>query len=298
MKQNAKDYLSQLKFDPKLLNKLHAKYLANIRLVILLILSILALGLFAYFSIPRRLNPEIKIPIVTVHTTLIGAGPSDVESLVTVPLEDSLKNVQGIDTLTSTSSDGSSDITINFLSTVNGDKALTDVQNQINTVALPTDAKTPSVKAVDFEDQPFWVFTISNKGDLASLMRFSKSLKDDIENLKVVNRVTTSGYDDQNIQIVLSPEKIEQYGLSIPAVLQVVQKATHAYPAGNVTSSGTTLALTINQGVTSIDDIRNLSVPAGATAVKLSDIAEVSENSKLDSLNVYFASKNKKRKYR
>src|SRR5664279_5077725 len=83
-------YLKKLKFDPKLENSLIAKYLNNQRLLVLVVLLVTIIGVFSYKNLPRVLNPKIKIPIVMVSTVLPGAGPKDIESLVTVPLEDAL----------------------------------------------------------------------------------------------------------------------------------------------------------------------------------------------------------------
>ena len=96
-------YLKQLKFDPKLNNSLIAKYLRNPRLVILIVLVALIAGISSFMSLPKVLNPNINIAIVIVSTSLPGAGPDDVESLLTVPIEQAVSNVSNIDTMTSTS---------------------------------------------------------------------------------------------------------------------------------------------------------------------------------------------------
>ena len=86
--KNASSYFEQLKYDPKLSNTGVYKYITNVRFVSLLIISILLVGIFSYLSLPRRSSPEVKIPVILVSTALPGAGPDDVESLVTIPLED------------------------------------------------------------------------------------------------------------------------------------------------------------------------------------------------------------------
>src|SRR6266567_9517438 len=96
-------YLKQLKFDPRLNKSIIAGYLRNPRLVILIVLIATIFGIFSFLNLPRVLNPNINIAIVTVSTSLPGAGPDDVESLVTVPIEQAVSNVSNIDTLTSTS---------------------------------------------------------------------------------------------------------------------------------------------------------------------------------------------------
>src|SRR3989344_9040632 len=92
-------YLSQLKFDRKLLDSYQAKYLAQPRLPILLVMLIIIVGVVAFIQIPRRLNPEVKIPLIIVNTVLPGAGPDDVEQLVTIPLERELAGLDGLNSL-------------------------------------------------------------------------------------------------------------------------------------------------------------------------------------------------------
>lgn len=212
-------YLSTLKFDPALWNTIQAKWITNIRVVVMLILSIVVIGTFAFMIIPRRLNPEIKIAIVTVITTLPGAGPEDIEKLITIPLEDALQNVDGLDTMTSSSRESVSAITMQFRSNVPADKAKSDAQSLVDgVVGLPDDAQTPSVKKIDFEDAPIWTFAITTKEDTASLMRFSKLLKERIKDLSKVDRVILSGFDIQNIQVEVNPVKAREYGIN-PALL-------------------------------------------------------------------------------
>ncbi len=271
-------YLSSLKFDPSLWNKWYAKYLVQVRLVIMLILAVVAMGFYAYINLPRRLNPEIKIPIVVISTVLPGASPEDVESLVTIPLEDKLTSLKSVDTLTSSSSENSSNITIQFLSTVDGDKAKDEVQSLVDSASpdLPTDALTPQVLKLDFEDQPIWNFAITTDGDMVSLTRISEELKDRLKDLPKVDRVTTSGLDTQIAEVIINPEKAKEYQINPLTLSQIVQKATNSYPAGNVQTSQSTFPLSIDKDATSLEDLRNLQITVNNNPIKLGDIADIS----------------------
>lgn len=100
-----------------------ARYIANIRIVFLLIISIGLLGTVAYFNLPKRLNPEVKIPIVSIATVLPGASSRDVEQLVTIPLEDSIRSLKGLDVVNSSSQENISVISIQFISSIDRDKS-------------------------------------------------------------------------------------------------------------------------------------------------------------------------------
>lgn len=285
-------YLSQLRFKPELLASLQAKYLSQIRFVLLLVLAIVVIGIFAFTTIPRRLNPEIKIPIVVVNTVLPGASPEDVESLVTIPLEDKLNDIKRLDTMTSTSRESSSTIILQFLSTVNSQKAQQDVQNRVDTVIdLPADHKTPTVQALDFENQPIWTFAVTTTADPATLMRFSTELKDKLKDLPKIDQVQTSGLDVQQIEVVIDPAKIREYGLNPVQLSQIVQKAAGSYPAGSVNTNTSTFALSIDKEIFSVEDIRNLRITSQGQTIHLSDVATVQERSASDQFQTFYASK-------
>src|SRR3990167_8228057 len=167
-------YLKHLIFDKKLENTLQAKYLRNPRLLFLILLTIVILGVYSYVNIPRRLNPEIKIPLVFVSTVLPGASPNDMESLVTEPLEDAIDGVSDVKTFTSSSRDSISTIQIEFNSGTDADKATSDVKTAVDGVILPEDAQDPNVMKLDFEQFPVWTFSLtSTTGDTASLITFA-----------------------------------------------------------------------------------------------------------------------------
>lgn len=284
-------YLKKLKFDPKLNDSLFGKYVRNIRLVVLLVLLIFISGLASFLSLPRVLNPEINIAIVNVSTLLPGASPEDIESLVTIPIEDSLNDIPDVKTVTSTSQDSVSIVTLEFESGVNPDKAKADVQSAVDSVAnLPENAENPNVQKLDFENQPVWTFTLNSKNaDALSLVRFGRLLRDKLEDIPSVDRVEVSGLDDEEIQILVQPEKIALYGINPAAISQTVKTATGSQPAGVIATDNSSFVLTVDPTVTSIEELRRIRIKAGPNTVRLSDIATIQERTKPDSAISYIA---------
>ena len=274
-------YLKHIRYDKNLTNSFLAKYLKNPRLLILILLIIITLGSYSYLNIPRRLNPEIKIPLVIVSTVLPGASPADMESLVTNPIEDSLRGVSDIKTFSSSSTDSISVIQIEFNSGTDADRATSDVKTAVDSVELPDDALDPSVRKIDFEQFPVWTFSIINKNeDSASLINFSNELKARLESVGSIDNVTISGLEEQEIQILIKPEAISSYGFNPSQVISQLPSALKAFPAGNLRTDNYSYTLTIEPSVKSIDDIRNTNINLGQQIVKLSDIAIVAEKSK------------------
>lgn len=285
-------YLHNLKFDEKLKNSFIAKYILNPRLVILLALTIVGVGIYTFLALPKTLNPDIKIPIVIVSTVLPGAGPSDVESLLTIPIEDAVNGVNGIDTVTSSSVDSASTVEIQFHSGIDPEKARTDVQSAVDTIAntLPKDAKTPNVTKVDFTHSPVWTFSLTTKNDQGSLTRYAKLLKQKIKDLPSVDDVTLSGLQEQEVQIILKPEAMNTYGVNPQQLSQVISTELKSFPAGSVSTDKSSFALTIDQAISSIEDIRNLQININGNIVPLSTVAQVYENTKPDQNPSYIAS--------
>lgn len=274
-------YLKKLKFDPKLLTGFIAKYLTNMRLVILIILMIAAFGIQSYMALPRRLNPEIKIPIVLISTVLPGANPTDIESLISVPVEDAVRGISGVKTVTSTSRESISIVNIEFESGFDPDKAKSDVQSAVDAITdLPDDALTPNVQKLDFESQPIWVFSLSGAKDRGSLIRFSRNLKKELEDLATIDKVEITGLDEQEIQIIVKPEVVTSFGLNPQILVGAIENSLSSFPAGNVRTNSGTFSLTIDPAASKIDDLRGLKVNLNGQVVSLSDVAEVKEISK------------------
>ena len=285
-------YLHNLQFDERLRNSVVFKYITNLRLVILLTLMIIGIGLYSFLNLPRTLNPDIKIPIVIVSTVLPGAGPKDVESLVTIPIEDAVSGLTNVKTVTSSSNDSVSVVTLEFNSGVDPDKAQQDVQTAVNNVTtLPTDAKTPTVTKLDFSHQPIWVFDLGTKNDTGSLMRYAKILRDKIKHLSTISEVDVSGLDEQEVQITIKPDAVATYGLNPQQVSAAIGNAIKALPAGSVSTDKNAFTLAINQQAVAIDDIRNIQVSIGTQIIPLGNLADVAERSKPDQNASFIASK-------
>lgn len=279
-KHDKKSYLERIKFDPALLVGWIAGYVTNIRIVILLTLAIAVFGVVSYFNLPQRLNPEIKIPIVTVVTALPGAGPNDVEKLVTIPLENELRGLSGLDTISSTSQDNISVITMQFYNSVPGEKAKTDSQNAVDAINdLPEDAMTPQVEVLDFENQPVWQFAVTTKYDPVSLFSFSRRLRDAIKEIADVKDVKISGLENQIIAIDITSEKLAEFNLNPISLSQAIKSEVGAYPAGNVETDKNSYSLTIDPTATSVEGIRNLRIMVDDKSIRLGDVATISERS-------------------
>ncbi len=119
--------------------------------MLMVISALVILGLVAFSRLNAELYPSLNIPAATVVTNYPGAAPDDVERLITRPIEDAVAGVPNVDTLVSTSTEGSSQVQITFSDTANPDVAATDVERRVSAIrgSLPIDATAPSVLKFD-----------------------------------------------------------------------------------------------------------------------------------------------------
>ncbi len=279
MAEEKNAYLEQLRFDPELKKSPVASYFGNIRLVVLVLLVVVGVGFSSFFQLPRELNPTIDIPFVIVSTALPGASPEDVESLVTVPLEDRIKSVDGLDAMNSTSRENVSTITLEFSANISADDAVQDVQAEVDKVTdLPDDASDPTVSKVDFEDTPVWTFALTGGSDTPGLMRFSEDLRDRLEEDDQVDRVEVSGLDRREIQIIARPEVVYERGIDPNRLSQTIQQAISSYPAGNIVTDELTFSFTIDAGIEDLDDLRTTRIVLNGEEYTIGEVATITEN--------------------
>lgn len=280
-KNDRAGHLASLKLDKKAQNSTVARYLSNPRLVILLLILIISLGVSSYLSLPRNLNPQINIPIVFVQTILPGGSPSDVEQLVTIPLEEPIRSLAKVKTVTSSSTDSVSAISIEFESGIDPNKAKSDVQSAVDSVTtLPKDTQRPNVQKLDFENQPVWTFDLTTDSDDGSLFKFAKDLQTKIKSLKEINKVDISGLEDTEVEITIKPEVFSAYGINPVQLSPIISSSLKTFPAGVVKTSKSSFSLNIDQQVVKVADIRNLRINLNGANVALLDIAIIAEHPK------------------
>lgn len=290
-----KSYLDKLKFKSEYLKTWVAQYLDNIRLTVLLFIFLLVFGLFSFITLPRELNPSVEIPFVLISTALPGASPTDVESLITKKIEDELKSVKRLNTMSSNSIENASLIYLEFDSGVDPDEAERKVIQAVDKVSnLPEDASDPQVQKLDFEDQPVWTFTLEGEDDQAALRFLSEEIKEKLESEALIDRVEITTSDTREIQIILNKETISQYGLNPFSLITAIKQSLVSYPAGSVDTTGYSFPLTIDKSINNLDELRKKIIVVNGDNFFLEELAEVYLQEKIDQKKAYQIEPNQK----
>jgi len=248
--------------------------------VLMLMLVILLLGGVSLSRLPLDMLPAIEFPIAIVQTTCSGMGPQEVEKMITKPLEEAVARAEGIEQVTSMSSEGSSIVVAQFDFGTNMDFAALDLREKIDLVKgyLPSDAEAPKVLKMDMTAMPVVEVTLSNSGDLAKLQTIAEdTIKPRLERLEGVASVNIYGGYEDEIAVDINQEKMQGYGLSVQYIAQIIGAENLSLPGGEVQKGRQTLTIRTVGEFATLDDIKYLMIPlpAGGT-VTLSDLADVS----------------------
>lgn len=214
--------------------------LTNHPLVNILFGVVLVLGALSYSQMPREQDPEINFNFVSINTVLPGATAADVEQLVTSPLEDALRNVQDIRFVSSSSRDNVSNILVRFreLSEREFDKRVTDLRREIQSKTndeLPGDVEDPYVMEITTSNGfPTASVVLLGQADDERLRQQAKLVKEEIERLKGVDRVSAFGFNEPELQIEVDPVKLAANGITAADLADQVRASFQDVSAGKI----------------------------------------------------------------
>lgn len=251
--------------------------------VYVLIFMISVFGMLNYYSIPKEQFPEIVIPMVVVSSIYPGASPSDIENLVTRPLEKNLKSISGVKRITSRSVQDFSSIIVEFNTGIEIRDAKQKVSDAVDKTKkdLPSDPSfiEPSVMEIDFSEIPIQYINLSGDIPLDRLKKYADDMQERIESLKEITRVEIGGALDREIQINLDMYRMRAAGLTFRDVEQAISFNNMTVSGGNIDLQGMSRSISVIGEVKDVDEIRNIVITASSGAlVKMRDIAFVSDS--------------------
>lgn len=250
--------------------------LARSRTVMMFFVLILIMGTVSYIEIAKESDPDITIPMAYVSVTLEGISPEDADSLLVHPLEKELKGLEGLKELKSTASEGHASIILEFESGVDIDQAISDTRDKVDRAKseLPDDADEPTVTEVNLSTFPVLRVNLSGNVSFATLSRTAKNLQDSIEAIDGVLEAKISGDREQEAQIIIRPEQLESYNLSLSDVANFVSGNNRLVAAGNLDTGAGRFSLKVPGLLKTEEDILNLPIKAdGDQVVLMKDIA-------------------------
>jgi multidrug efflux pump len=248
-------------------------------LSIVMSVTIIVFGLIGYSYLGIREYPSVDPPVVTVQTSYTGANADIIESQITEPLEESINGIAGIKTLSSSSRDGRSNITVEFDLAVNIEDAANDVRDRVSRsmALLPKDVDPPVVSKADADSNPIYNLNIySNTRDLLSLNEIAtRNVKEKLQTIPGVSSVQMWGEKKYAMRLHIDPERLASFRLTAPDIVNALTKQNIELPSGSIEGNNTELTVRTQGRMTSVEDFNNLIIrEEGDRSVKFSDVGE------------------------
>ncbi|MEU9710118.1 efflux RND transporter permease subunit [Streptomyces sp. NPDC047967] len=263
--------------------------LAQRALIGLISIVALVFGAIAIPQLKQQLLPTIELPMVSVLAPYQGASPDVVEKQVVEPLENSLKAVDGVESVTSTASEGNALVMATFDFGDAGTKQLVaDIQQAVNRARaqLPSDVD-PQVIAGSTDDIPTVVLAVTSDKDQQTLAgQLDRTVVPALQDIDGVGQVTVDGVQDLQVSVVPDDRKLAAAGLNTGTLAQALRSGGATVPAGSFSESGKSRTIQVGGAYTSLRQIEDLRIvaqdPAGGAdepgkPVRLGDVAEVKQ---------------------
>jgi len=240
-------------------------------------LVIVLIGLMANQRLTVREYPNIDEPVVSVETTYRGASAEIIESRVTVPLEDSLSGIGGVDVLSSISRPEKSQITVRFRLSRDPDGAASDVRDRVGRVRgqLPDDIDEPVIAKVEADAQPIIYLAFSSSRHTAlDVSDFAdRFVKDRLQNLPGVSDVRIFGERRFALRIWIDPLRLAAYGLTLQDVETALTRQNVEVPSGRIESAAREFTVLTQSDLRTVEEFNDLIIArASGYLVRLRDI--------------------------
>ena len=248
--------------------------------VIILILTVI--GGFSFFTLGVDRFPKIDIPTVSIQTTNQGAAPQEIETEITDIIEGVVNTVPGIDEMRSTSSQGRSNVTINFNLEKDPDLATQEVRDKVSTIInrLPETADPPIVRKSDPDSQPVLVYAISaprSSIELTTLVQ--NQIQERIESADGVGEVVVFGGRQREIKIYIEPDRLRAFNLSVTEVSNALRAQNLELPGGRLDEGARTVTLRTLSRITRVEDFNDIIITTkNGYPVKVSDVGRVEDS--------------------
>jgi multidrug efflux pump len=253
-------------------------FLRKHHFTVLLMIVLLAGGVYAVMKMPKESAPEVQIPLGVVTVIIPGASAQDVELLATNKIEDAVLGIEHVSKVTSFSSTGASTVEVEFDANANIDKSIQLLKDAVDKAKpnLPTEAQTPIVSDVNFADQPILIASVSGNLAPAELTALGQSLQDDLSRVPGVSKVSLSGTRAREVDVVVQQAKLNEYNLSLSDITNAIRASGIASPLGSITVDGVQYSVRLEAGISTPEEVAGISfIGPGGIPLHISDVANV-----------------------
>ncbi|MBY4892726.1 efflux RND transporter permease subunit [Rhodobacteraceae bacterium N5(2021)] len=248
------------------------------RVVVMALVMVLAVGAFAYTSIPKEANPEVPLPLFYVHTGLDGISPTDAERLLIEPMEQEFAGLTGLQSMEAFASEGSASIQLEFQPGGDNEQALMDIREAVDRIQgdLPDDAYDLTVTEINTALFPIITAILSGPVPERTLNALAEELQEEIEGLTGVLEVDIGGQRTEFLEVLIDPTVFQTYDLSFDELIGQITRNNRLIAAGAIETGAGRIVLTVPGLIEDLPDVMGMPVLVrDGTVVTFGDVATV-----------------------
>lgn len=245
--------------------------------VLMALLCLIVFGISSVFNATLEQMPDMDQPMMIIMANYSGASPEDMDELVTQPIEDQVSTLEGVKSMSSTTSEGRSMIMLEYDYDTDMDEAYSDLTKSLNSIRdLPDDVE-PTVMEMNNNAQASMMLTIANPSQENLYDYVDQKIVPELEKLSTVAEVSTMGGSSEYIKIELMSDMMDQYNVSISDIKSAMSAANLSYPSGSAESGNLDLSVSTLTQHDTLDELLEMPITvSGNKIVYLEDIAVVS----------------------
>lgn len=247
---------------------------------VMALLCLLVFGISSVFNATLEQMPEMETPMLIISTRYSGAGPEDICELVTEPIEDAVSTLEGVKSVSSTSSDGSSMIMLEYDYGTDMDEAYNDLTKKMNSIQrqLPEDAEEPTVMEMSMDASTTMMLSVSHRTQNNLYDYVDQKIVPELEKITSVASVEATGGSSEYIKVELISEKMAQYKVTMPQITAAIQAANLSSPSGETVVGNLELSVTTSLETEEMDDLKTVPITTSSgEIIMLQDVANITE---------------------
>lgn len=244
---------------------------------VMALLCLLVFGISSVFSATLEQMPEMETPMMIVMSRYEGAGPEDVEELVTSPIEDAVGTLEGVKSMSSDSGDGSSMVMLEYDYGTDMDEAYDELKQKLDTLGreLPDDVE-PSVMKMNNNAMSTMMLTVSHSTEENLYDYVDQKVVPELEKISSVAEVETMGGSSEYVSVELMSDMMAQYGVTMNDVVSAIAASDATVPSGETVVGNQELSVTTSQEADSVIELRDIPITlSSGRIIHLSDVAQI-----------------------
>ncbi len=247
----------------------------------MLVLSLVTVGAFSFFSLGVDLFPKIDFPTITITVINPGASPQEIETEVTEKIEEAVNTISGIDEMRSSSVEGISQVFVQFILEKDVNVAAQEVENRVQTVIpnLPETAEQPTVQKLDTDAAPILRIAVSAPTNLREVTETAKTkIKERLESTNGVGQISIVGGRDRQINVWIDPDKLRAYNVTPAEITTALRLQNIEFPSGRLDQGQTETSVRTLGKIQKPEEFENVVVATrGNYQVKVKDLGYVED---------------------